>query len=47
VDCADDLAAVYALQIDAPDAEVRVSELLLYHDERNAFVRHLNSMGVP
>jgi hypothetical protein len=28
-------------------AEVRVSELPLDHDERNALVRHLDRVGVP
>jgi hypothetical protein len=46
VDGADDLAAVYALQVDARDAEVRVPELPLDHDERHAFVRHLDRLGV-
>src|SRR5205807_8608614 len=46
VDGADDLAAVYALQLDARDAEVRVSELPLDHDQRDTFVRHLNRVGV-
>src|SRR5205807_6564892 len=47
VDGADDLAAVYALQVDARDAEVRVSELPLDHDKRDTFVRHLNRVSVP
>jgi hypothetical protein len=47
VDGADDLAAVYALQVDARDAEVRVSELPLDHDERDTFVRCLDRVGVP
>jgi hypothetical protein len=47
VDGADDLAAVDALQVDAGDAEVGVPELTLNHDERNAFVGHLDRMGVP
>jgi len=47
VDGADDLAAVDALQVDARDAEVRVSELPLDHDQRDTFVRHLDGMGVP
>ena len=46
MDGADDLAAVYALQVDARDAEVRVSELPLDHDQRHTFVRHLDRMGV-
>ena len=44
---ADDLAAVYALQVDARDAEVRMSELPLDDDERDALVRHLDGVGVP
>jgi hypothetical protein len=47
VDGADDLAAVDALQVDAGDPEVGVPELALDHDERNAFVRHLDRVGVP
>jgi hypothetical protein len=43
---ADDLAAVYALQVDTRDAEVRVSELPLDHYERDTFVRHLNGVRV-
>jgi hypothetical protein len=35
------------LQVDAGDAEVGVSELPLDDDERDAFVRHLDSVGVP
>jgi hypothetical protein len=46
VDGADDLPAVDALQVDAGDAEVRVAELPLNHHERNAFVRHLNRVGM-
>ena len=46
MDGADDLAAVYALQVDARDGEVRVSELPLDHYQRDTFVRHLDGMGV-
>jgi len=46
MDGADDLAAVDALEVDAGDAEVGVSELTLYHDQRNAFVGHLDRGGV-
>ena len=46
MDGADDLAAFYALQVDARDAEVRVSELPLDHDQRDTFVRHLNRVGM-
>ena len=42
MDGADDLAAVDALQVDAGDTEVGVSELALDDNERNALVRHLN-----
>ena len=44
---ADDLAAVDALEVDARDAEVGVSELALDDDERDSFVRHLDSVRVP
>jgi hypothetical protein len=47
MDGADDLAAVYALQINARDTEVRVSELPLDHDKRDTFVRHLDRVRVP
>ena len=47
MDGADDLAAVDALEINACDAEVGVSELALYHDERDALVRHLDPVSVP
>jgi len=46
VDGANDFAAVYALEVDARDAEVRVSELPLDHYKRDTFVRHLNRVGV-
>jgi len=46
MDGADDLAAVYALQVNACDAEVRVPELPLDDDERDTFVRHLDRVGV-
>ncbi len=46
MDGADDLAVVYVLQVDARDAEVRVSELPLDHGKRDTFVRHLNCVGV-
>jgi hypothetical protein len=46
VDGADDLAAVDALQIDARDAEIGVSELSLDYDEWDTFVRHLDCVGV-
>jgi hypothetical protein len=44
---ADDLAAVDALQVDAGDAEVGVPELPLDHDQRHAFVRHLDRVSMP
>jgi hypothetical protein len=44
---ADDLAAVDALQVDAGDAKVGVPKLTLDHDERDAFVRHFDRVGVP
>jgi hypothetical protein len=47
MDGADDLAAVNTLEIDARDAEVGVSELALYDDEWDAFVRHLDCVSVP
>jgi hypothetical protein len=47
VDGADDFAAVDALQVDARDGEVGVSELSLDHDERDALVRHLDCVRVP
>jgi hypothetical protein len=47
VDGADDLAAVDALEVDARDAEVGVSELALNDDKRDALVRHLDSVSVP
>ena len=47
MDGADDFAAVYALQVDARDAKIGVSELPLNHNERDAFVRHLDGVCVP
>jgi hypothetical protein len=43
----DGLAAVDALEVNAGDVEVDVPELTLDHDERDALVRHLDSVGVP
>lgn len=44
----DDFGGVDALQVHRGDAEVGVlAELALDHDKRNAFVCHLNRMGVP
>lgn len=45
MDDLDDLAAVYSLQVDRGDPEVRASELALDHAQENAFPRHLNCMG--
>lgn len=47
MDRADDLAAVDALQVDAGDAQVGVPKLALDDNEGDAFVRHLDRMGVP
>ena len=38
---------VDALQVDAGDAEVGVPGLVLDHDQRHAFARHLNRVRVP
>jgi hypothetical protein len=46
VDGLDDLAAVDALQVDAGDAEVAVPELALDNDQRQAFARQFDGMGV-
>lgn len=46
MDGADDLVAVDALEMNAGDAEVGVSELALDHDERDALVRHLDRVSV-
>ncbi len=47
MDGVDDLGVVDSTQVRGGDAEVGVTELALDHDERDAFSRHLNSMGVP
>ena len=47
MDCADDLADVDALEVDAGDPRVGVPELTLDHDERNALVGHFDRMSVP
>ena len=47
MDGADDLAAVDALEVDARDAEVGVSELALDDNERDALVCHLDRVSVP
>jgi hypothetical protein len=46
VDRVDDLGAVDALEVDGCDSEVRVTELALDHDQRHAFVCHLDGVGV-
>ena len=43
----DDLADVDALEIDAGDAEVRVAELALDDQERDALTGHLDSVSMP
>lgn len=47
MDRVDDLRAVDALQIDAGDPEVRMSQLPLNNDERNALTRHLHRVRMP
>jgi hypothetical protein len=42
----DDLGVVDSLEVDRGDAEVAVPELALNDDERDAFVGHLDSVGV-
>jgi hypothetical protein len=44
---ADDLLGVYALQINARDSEVGVTQLPLDHVDRNALSRHLDGMSMP
>ncbi len=46
VDGFDDLGVVDALQVNRGDAEVAVAELALDHDQRHAFVSHLDRVGV-
>jgi hypothetical protein len=46
VDSVDDLRAIDPLQVDGGDAEVRVPELALDHDQGDALVRHLDCMSV-
>src|SRR5918992_161222 len=46
MDGLDDLAAVDALEVDAGDAEVAVSELALDDDQWHAFACHLDGVGV-
>jgi hypothetical protein len=47
VDGIHDLGVVDSLEVDRGDAKVRVSELTLDHDQRDAFVRHLDRVRVP
>jgi hypothetical protein len=46
VDGVDDLGVVDALEVDRGDAEVAVAKLALDDDERDAFVGHLDGVGV-
>jgi GrpB-like predicted nucleotidyltransferase (UPF0157 family) len=46
VDGLDDLGVVDALQVDRRDPEVAVPELALDDDQRHAFVRELDGVGV-
>jgi hypothetical protein len=47
MDGVDDLAGVDALQVNRGDPEVGMPELPLDNRQRDAFVRHLNSMRMP
>jgi hypothetical protein len=47
MDGLDDFRVVDALQVDRRDAEVGVAELALDDDQRDAFARQLDGMGVP
>jgi hypothetical protein len=47
VDGVDDLSAVDSLQVDRRDTEMGMPELALDDHQRYAFVRHLDSVGVP
>jgi hypothetical protein len=47
MDCLDDLGVVDALQVHRRDAEVAVAQLTLDDDQRDAFARELDGMGVP
>ena len=47
MDGVDDFGVVDALEVDRGDPEVAVSELSLDDDERDAFVGHLDRVGVP
>src|SRR3954465_10758444 len=46
VDGVDDLGVVDALEVDGGNAEVAVAELALDDDQRHAFARHLDAVGV-
>ena len=47
MDCLDDLGTVDALEVDRRYPQVRVPKLSLDHNERNALMRHLDSVRVP
>jgi len=47
MDGVDDLAAVDPFQVDAGDAEVRVPELALDNDQRDALSSHLDRVRMP
>ena len=47
MDGVDDFGVVDALEIDGGDAEVAVAELALDYEQRDAFVGHLDVVGVP
>jgi hypothetical protein len=46
VDSVDDLGVVDALQVDRSDGEVRVPELALDHDKRDALSGHLDGVSM-
>jgi len=46
VDGLDDLRVVDALQVYGGDAEIRVAELALDHNERDAFASHFDCVRV-
>jgi hypothetical protein len=47
MDGVDDLGAINSLQVNAGDPEIAMRELPLDHDQRDAFVRHLDSVRMP
>jgi hypothetical protein len=47
VDGVDDFRVIDSLKVDRGDPEVSMSELALDDDERDAFVGHLDRVGVP